>query len=87
MKAFAVNQDFPLCIFNFNPHFAKTGDGGETICALQEMSDLCCSLCQGAKHNGAVGDGFVTRYCDLAVKIVKFSDVHNNRSYIIILNK
>ena len=80
MKSFSVDQNFSLIIFNINSHFAETGDGGKAVCAFQKMGDLCGSLGKGTEHDSAVGDGFVSRYGKLSVKIGKFFNFHNNRS-------
>ena len=39
----------------------KTGDRGETVCALQEAVDFGQSVRKSAEHDAAVGDGLVSR--------------------------
>ena len=57
----AMNQHGIRCVFDFNAHLPETGDGGKAVCTLQKACDFCGSPCYGAKHNTAVGDGFITR--------------------------
>ena len=78
MKSFSMNQDFSFMIFNFDAHFAKTGDGGKAVSSFQKMGDLSGSLGKGTKHDGTMGDGFIPRYGDFAVEIGKFFNFHSN---------
>lgn len=48
-------------IFDRDSHFGKTGDRGETVCALQEAVDFGQSVRKSAEHDAAVGDGLVSR--------------------------
>ena len=47
-------------LLNINSHFPKAVNGSQTIGAFQKIMNLGYSLRNGAEHNTAVGDGFVT---------------------------
>ena len=45
---------------NINPHFPETVDGSQTIGTFQKIMNLGDSLRDGAEHNTAVGNRFVS---------------------------
>ena len=64
---------FSALIFDRDSHFGKTGDRGETVCALQEAVDFGQSVRKSAEHDAAVGDGLVARDRDLAPDVICFA--------------
>lgn len=57
----SVDENSLALIFDGDSHFGKTGDRGETVCALQEAVDFGQSVRKSAEHDAAVGDGLVSR--------------------------
>ena len=60
VEAFSPHKDFLFIVFNFNSHFAETGNGGKAVSAFQKMRDFCGSFCKGAEHDCPVGNGFIS---------------------------
>ena len=54
--------------------FGKTGDRGETVCALQEAVDFGQSVRKSAEHDAAVGDGLVSRDHNFAMQSFAWAD-------------
>ena len=61
MQPTSVDENGLALIFDRDSHFGKTGDRGETVCALQEAVDFGQSVRKSAEHDAAVGDGLVSR--------------------------
>ena len=68
VKAIAPDQDMVTVLLNDNAHFLKAGNGREAVRTLEEIVDFRGAFCNGAKHDGPVGDGFIPRNRDLSVK-------------------
>ena len=60
MKAFSMDNDLVICLIDLHAHFSETVDGGQTVGPFQKVRDFCRSKGDRAKHNGTVGDGFVS---------------------------
>ena len=64
MEAFAVDCDHAVFVFNVHAYMAEAGDGGESFGPLQKAMDLRGSSGDGAQHDAAVGNGFITGDCN-----------------------
>ena len=60
VKTVSVNKNRAAGIFNLNPHFFKTGNGGKTVSTLQKSGDFSRSPGNGSEHDTSVGYGFVS---------------------------
>ena len=54
-----MNEDSFFIVFNIDSQLSETGNSGKAVLTLEKMGDFGGSLCQGAKHNGPMGYGFV----------------------------
>ena len=52
--------------FNLNTKLSETTDSRETVGTREKVVDLRRSVCNRAEHNAAVGDGFVSWYCNFS---------------------
>ena len=68
VKALPVDKHGVLLFFNIDPQCPEAADRGKTVCAFQKISDLCISACDRAKHDAAVGDGFVSWNADRSLQ-------------------
>jgi len=54
-------------LLNVNAHFLKAGNGREAVRTLEEIVDFRGAFCNGAEHDGPVGDGFISGNPDFAL--------------------
>ncbi len=77
VQSFSVNQYMRILLFNLYSHLPEAGDGRETVCSCQEISNLGCPIRNRTEHNAPVRDGFVPRYRKLAAKRGCVFDYHD----------
>ena len=59
MKPFPIDPDLVWLFLDLDSQTAEALYGGEAVRAPQEIPDGRRPFCQGAEHDGPVGDGFV----------------------------
>ena len=60
VQSVAVDQHLSALIFYINAHLLKTCNGRQAVRSLEEIVYLRKPFCNGAEHDGPVGDGFIS---------------------------
>lgn len=72
-----MHNDFLLADVDLYAHAAEAVDCRETVFAHQKAGDMGYAVCECAKHDGAVGNGFVAGHRDGAAQSGGWIDPHN----------
>ena len=67
VQAAAMDQHLPALVFYINAHFLKTCNGRQAVRSLEKIVYLRKPLCNGAEHDGPMGDGFISGNPDFAL--------------------
>ena len=72
MKPPAVDQNVLRRVFNLDAELLETAYRGETVRPFQKVGHFGRSVCEGAEHDGAVGDGLIAGNGNFSGQAVAF---------------